>query len=190
MTNAQSNENTGKPIVDFSEIGKPVLIDTSTDTMNLGADQQEIVHAALEAIKNMDISNATLTAESYEGGIIEIKKTVEVLTLSDSENSTVELDGFVLANAGMHISGVSFVVFPNEDGDYEVRLNAMHDGSYDETIDATKTTIHYIVDAEGEFTLRVGVVDTQELNGNVDEQEHGSWTIQAAQTLEHNLQLS
>ncbi len=175
------------PTVDFKSIGKPVLNDMSEDRIGIDMSKQpEIVLAALEAIKNIDIPNADLTVYEHQGDIV-ISKDADTLLEAEGIGTSFRDVDVAFENAVRHTAGVSINIEPNEDGGYRVGLKARHDGSYDSSnLDASSSEVSYDVTADGSFTNRKGSASTEETGVSAADQEHGSWTMQAAQTLESN----
>lgn len=176
------------PKVDFSQMGgKPVVVDLKQDQIDLDiGEMPEIAHAALSALENMDIPGGSILAYTTEDGMIRLSNEVETLTPDSRSRIFLNDQGIVIDNATTHRVGVAIDITPQENGGYNIELRANHEGSYDGTIDASRTYINYQIDENGELINREGSAMTEEFGINIMDQEHGKWTVDAAQTLENN----
>ena len=176
------------PHVEFNELGGLIVDDIAGDFSNVSMDKQpEIVHAASNALKQTDIPNSRLVTHQAEDGTVHLAN--EATTYFDGgDGSAVTLEdrGVTLKGAASHVVGAYIDIRENESGGYNVGLEVRHGGSYDRTIDASTTFINYEFDGEGNLLSRDGGTYTEEFGGDITLQEHGKWTINAAQTLEHN----
>jgi hypothetical protein len=177
------------PKVDFEKIGKSVLInDTRSDNIELDMDHQnEMVHAAMIAVRSMNLPKGYLGANFYE----EEKSTQISQSISafhkGSSSLLIEDQDIVLNNAAVHTISVSIAFDAEKNGNTHMQIKATHDGAYNkDAVDTSSAVINYTIDAEGNFTKRNGSALSQDRSVDVESQAHGKWVMQAAQALESN----
>ncbi len=177
------------PTVEMAEIGGGVIMnDMIKDVGNVDiAELPEIAQIAYQVVQSMDIPNSAMAVFQSDDGHISIARRNEAFFEQDRSTVFLTDQDVKLEGASSHRVSTEIQILPQEDGGYKVQVGTSHDGSYDNNIDASYVGIAYDVDADGNFTGRNGYASTEDFNGSILDQEHGTWAIDAAQTLEHRL---
>lgn len=179
------------PDLDFAQINRPTINDLVDLGIDLPDDVPEIVLQAIEAIQAIDIPGGSVSAYQTDDGTYVIRNDIDIL-LPDPESGGPSVfpnenvpDGLTIEGATTHGVGASIHIDPTADGGYTFKMRVDHEGSIDGTIDASTTIINYQIDENGNFLDRNSGASTQEFGVNITEQDHGMWTIEAAQAIEH-----